>query len=150
MAKVIYDPDAGISLSLRNLIANIASRSAGCQYCVAHTASNAHRSSVDDEKIAAVWEFEQSPLFSDAERAALRFAVCASTIPNGVEDSHYEELRKHYSEAEIVEILATVAYFGFLNRWNDSMATPLEEIPGSFAEATLVDGSWEAGKHKRD
>ncbi len=149
LAKAVYDPEAEISLSLRNLIANIASRAAGCQYCVAHTASNAHRSSIEDQKIAKVWEYERNPLFSEAERAALEFARCAASVPNAVEDSHFEALRKHYNETEIVEILATVAYFGFLNRWNDTMATPLEEIPTSFAQSTLTDGTWEAGKHKR-
>lgn len=149
LAKAVYDPQGGISLNLRNLIANIASRAAGCQYCVAHTASNAHRSSIEDQKIAKVWEYARNPLFNDAERAALEFARCAASAPNAVEDSHFAELRKHYSETQIVEILATVAYFGFLNRWNDSMATPLEEIPTAFAESTLNDGTWEAGKHAR-
>ncbi len=148
LAKEVYDPDAGISISLRNLIANMASRSAGCQYCVAHTASNAHRSSVEDQKIAKAWEYETSPLFSDAERAVLRFAQCAAAVPNMADEEVFADLREHYSEEEIVEIMATVAYFGFLNRWNDTMATSLEDIPTNFAENTLNDGTWEAGKHK--
>ena len=46
---------------------------------------------------------------------------------------HFEELRRHWDDGEIVEILAVVSLFGFLNRWNDSMATELEEIPAAFA-----------------
>lgn len=148
MAKAVYDPNASISLPLRNLIANIASRAAGCQYCVAHTASNAGRSDIEEEKIAKVWEYERNPLFTDAERAALRFAQAAASVPNTVDQSDFDELSKYYTEKEVVEILAMVAYFGFLNRWNDTMATTLEDIPGGYAERTLTDGTWEAGKHK--
>ncbi len=102
---------------------------------------------MDDAKIAAIWEYETSPLFSDAERAAMRFAQCAATVPNGATDAEFTEMHKHYSEAEIVEILYVVCYFGFLNRWNDSCATALEQEPTEFAQAKLGGSGWQAGKH---
>jgi uncharacterized peroxidase-related enzyme len=147
MGRAANDPDASTSPQLRNLVAYIASYAAGCQYCQAHTASNASRSRVEDRKIAAIWEYETSPLFSDAERAALRFAQCAASVPNGATDAEFAEMRKYYSEAEIVEILYVVCYFGFLNRWNDTCATRLEEDPARFAAATLGGSGWQAGKH---
>src|SRR3989304_2052196 len=91
----------------------------------------------DEAKIAQIWDFESSELYTDAERAALRFARDASVVPNEVTPGHFEELRRHWDEGEIVEILAVIGLFGFLNRWNDSMATDLEEIPGAFAGRTL-------------
>ena len=102
---------------------------------------------VPDEKIAAIWEFESSPLYDAAERAALRFARDASLVPNTVTPAHFEELRRHWDDGQIVELLSVVALFGFLNRWNDTMATDLEEIPAAFASATLGP-SWEPGKHR--
>src|SRR5712691_2414395 len=96
---------------------------------------------VPEEKIAAVWDFERSPLYSDAERAALRFARDASVVPNEVSPDHFEELRRHWDEGQIVEILAVIGLFGFLNRWNDSMATDLEETPMEIASRTLA-GGW--------
>jgi uncharacterized peroxidase-related enzyme len=131
---------------LKPLIGMIASRAAGCRYCQAHEAVDAQMRGVDEQKIAAIWEFETSPLFTDAERAALRFARDASVLPNGVTREHFDELREHWDEGEIVEILAVISIFGFLNRWNDSMATELEETPGSFATETLG-SSWAPGKH---
>ena len=126
-----------VPAGLKPLIGMIASRAAGCRYCQAHEAVDAQMRGVDERKIAAVWDFDSSPLFTDGERAALRFARDASVVPNAVTSAHFMELRKHWDEGEIVEILAVISIFGFLNRWNDSMATELEEIPTSFAMGTL-------------
>src|SRR5438128_1746342 len=70
-----------VPVGLKPLIAIVASKAAGCQYCQAHEAVDAMMRGVPDEKIAAVWDFERSPLYSDAERAALRFARDASVVP---------------------------------------------------------------------
>jgi alkylhydroperoxidase family enzyme len=102
---------------------------------------------VDEAKIEAIWDFERSPLYDEGERAALRFARDASVVPNEVMPAHFEELRRHWDEGEIVEILAVVGLFGFLNRWNDSMATDLEEIPAELAGRTIGLHGWEPGKH---
>jgi hypothetical protein len=101
----------------------VASTAAGCRYCQAHETVDAKMRGVDEEKIAEIWDFERSPRYSDAERAALRFARDASVVPNAVTPEHFEDLRRHWDDGEIVEILAVVGLFGFLNRWNDSMAT---------------------------
>jgi len=149
LAKAVYSVSDGVPLPLRNLIANVASRAAGCQYCVAHTASNARQtaSDVEGQKLANVWEFQTSTLFDGRERAALSFAAAAASVPNMVDDSHFVEMRKHFSETEIVEILALISYFGFLNRWNDSMATELEPEPIGVAEEFMTAGGWTVGKH---
>ncbi len=61
---------------------------------------------------------------------------------------HFDELRRYWDEGQIVEILAVVGIFGFLNRWNDTMATSLEEIPAELAAARLASHGWEPGKHR--
>ena len=88
-----------------------------------------------------------SPLFDPAERVALRFALAVSQVPNGVTDELFEELRQNWDDGQIVEILATVCYVGFLNRWNDSLATTLEDVPMQAAQAHLAATRWTAGKH---
>lgn len=100
-----------------------------------------------DKKIAEVWSFEDSDLFSDAERAALRLAVNASIIPNQASQEDFEQLAIYFDEGEIVEIVASIALFGYLNRWNDTMATDLEEYPAGIAERTIGEIGWQAGKH---
>ena len=137
-----------VPVGLKPLIAIVASKAAGCRYCQAHEAVDAQMRGVPDEKIAAIWDFERSSLFSDAERAALRFARDASVVPNEVTPTHFEDLRKHWDDGEIVEMLAVVGLFGFLNRWNDSMATDLEDVPMGFASRTLGDGWGGPGKHR--
>ena len=56
-------------------------------------------------------------------------------------------MKRHWSEGEIVEIAAVVALFGFMNRWNDTMATPLEEEPIEVGERVLAKSGWSPGKH---
>lgn len=147
LGEMIYDSNARVSRGLRYLVGHVASRAAGCMYCSAHTASNASRFGVTDEKLAAVWDFETSPLFDEAERAALRFAQNAAVVPNAVRDKDVAELSRHYDTEEMIEILAVIGWFGFLNRWNDTLATTLEDTPRAVAERTIADSGWEAGKH---
>jgi len=72
--------------------------------------------------------------------------MAAGSVPNQVTQEHHVALNKYYTEEQVVEIVATVAIFGFLNRWNDSMATQLEEKPLAFARQHLSE-NWEPGKH---
>jgi alkylhydroperoxidase family enzyme len=104
---------------------------------------------VDEARLAALWDFRSSPLFSAKERIALEFALAAAAQPNAVTDELFAELRRHWSEEEIVEILGVVAMFGFLNRWNDSMATPLEPVAAAIGDEILSSRGWTAGKHRR-
>lgn len=111
---------------LRNMVYQVASRSAGCVYCSTHTAALSPGMGTAAEKEAALWDWPTSPLFSDAERAALRVAQGAAQVPNAVTDEDFAELKKHYSDEQIVDIVAAISVFGFLNRFNDTMATDLE------------------------
>jgi uncharacterized peroxidase-related enzyme len=145
----IWEPGGEVDRGFKRLIAHVASRAAGCQYCMAHTASGALHFGIEEQKLAAVWEFRTSPLFSGAERVALDFAIAAASVPNGTTEEMFTTMRKHWSETQIVEIVAVVATFGFLNRWNDTMGTPLEEEPIGVAERFLASHGWTAGKHGR-
>jgi uncharacterized peroxidase-related enzyme len=131
---------------LKPLIAIVSSVAAGCRYCQAHEAVDAKMRGVPDEKISAIWDFERSPLYDDAERAVLRFARDASLVPNEVTPASFEGLRRYWDDGQIVEILAVVGLFGFLNRWNDSMATDLETVPLAFASRRFGE-RWDPGKH---
>jgi uncharacterized peroxidase-related enzyme len=149
LGQAVYDVEGGVlPMGLKSMVAELSSRSTGCLYCQAHFSTNMSRMDVTDQRIEALWEFRTSDLFTAAEKAAFEFAVAASAVPNAVTDDHFRELRRHYSEEQIVELLATIGYVGYLNRWNDSMATPLEDFPSRFAKARFGD-RWEKGKHDR-
>jgi uncharacterized peroxidase-related enzyme len=147
MTAAVWDPEGKVDRGFKRLIAHVASHAAGCQYCMPHTAGGALHFGVEDQKLAAVWEYQTSPLYSAAERTTLDFAIAAASVPNAVTDAMFVELRKHWSEEQIVEIVGVIALFGFLNRWNDTMATPLEDEPIEVGEKYLASGGWEIGKH---
>ncbi len=144
---VLYD--GTVDEELKMLVSLIASQAAGCRYCQAHMANLSKIYKASEEKISKVWEFEESEVFSDAERAALRLAYAGALAPGEATQEHFDELYKYFDEGQVVEIVASVALFGFLNRWNDTMATELEELPAQVA-GEVIGGTfgWEAGKHK--
>jgi len=146
----VMDPAGEVDLGLRRLIGHLASKAGGCLYCQAHTLLGAKNFGVSEAKLAAVWTYADSPLYTPAERAALDFALAAGSQPNAVTDENFAQLQMHWSDSQIVEILGVVAMFGFLNRWNDSMATPLEPVPDAVAARAADDAgapAWSAGKH---
>ena len=144
----VFDPDNIVPAGLLALVGNIASQAAGCLYCVAHTANNAGMRGIEADKVAALWEYETSPLFDEGERAALKFSQAAASVPNMVTDEDTEAVKKYFGEDGVVEIIAVVSFYGFLNRWNDSLATELEEIAFDKASQTLAETNWDAGKHR--
>lgn len=140
-----------VGSELKRLVGHVASHVAGCRYCEAHTIRAAARfgaaEGADPARLAAVWSFRTSDLFTPAERAALEFAAAAASTPGAVTPGIGAELRRHWDDGEIVEIAAVVALFGFLNRWNDAMATKLETAARADGERWLWSRGWSPGKH---
>jgi uncharacterized peroxidase-related enzyme len=133
LVHTIYGPGT-VDEGLKRLIAEATSQASGCRYCTAHTAHGAAQAEVPVEKIAAVWHADDSPLFTAAERAALRVARGAAQTPNAVSDADFESLKVHFTDRQIIEIVAMISLFGFLNRWNSTLATDLEQVPRQFSE----------------
>ncbi len=144
---VLYE--GSVNEELKMLVSLVASQAAGCRYCQAHMANLSRIYKASEEKIARVWEFETADCFTPAERAALRLAYKGSLAPSQATAEEFAAAYEHFDEAEVVEIVASIALFGFLNRWNDTMATELEELPAQVAGETLADSTgWEVGKHR--
>lgn len=133
---------------LIQMIGSMASAGSGCRYCQAHTVAHAEHLGVAADKLGALWSFETSPLYSEAERTALRLALHSGQHPNAVTDADFEACRLHWSDEQITELVAVCAVFGFLNRWNDTMATTLEDVPRAAAERVLAPQGWDVGKHR--
>ncbi len=141
------DPDTEVDPQLLQLAAFSASLAAGCRYCQSHTAHSLTRMSVPKEKIDDILVCDTSPHFSDAERAVVDLAMASARVPNEAAAHHFDTLRRHFSDAQIAQIVAIIAVFGFLNRWNDTVATELESRPRSHAETALERLHWDIGKH---
>lgn len=127
-----------VPLELKWLVAHVTSLVAGCRYCSAHSGFFANElAAIDPAKIETVWNFESSPAFDEAERAALRVAADAGVTPNATTDEDFASLRAHFDDHSVAEIVAVIALFGFFNRWNDTVGTDVEEYPGAFEREHL-------------
>ncbi len=132
LVNAIYKPGA-LSIELKKMIALMSSSAAGCQYCQAHNTHGALETGIAAEKLESIWSYPDSELFSAAERVALDVARAASISPNEVTDEMFELLREHFNEEQIIELVAVVSLFGFLNRWNSTFKTEIEAVPAASA-----------------
>lgn len=148
MNKAVMENQGQVTSALKRMIAYISSNVAGCRYCQAHAIRAAERYGAEKEKLENIWDYKIHPSFSEAEKTALDFAYAASTVPNSVTDDIAENLCKYWDEGEIVEITGVIALFGFLNRWNDSMGTEMENGAIESGEKWLNKSGWTTGKHQ--
>ena len=144
--KAVMDNAGSISSEFKRIIAYISSNTAGCRYCQAHTIRAAERYGGEKERLEQAWDFENSSLFSEAEKVALRFTIAASSVPVSTSQELEELLQHHWDETDILEIMSVIALFGYLNRWNDVMGTSLEKDAKDSAES-LLQNQWDIGKH---
>jgi uncharacterized peroxidase-related enzyme len=144
--KAVMMDDGEVSQGLKFMIAGVVSNAAGDAYCTAHNAENAaHIGGVAADKVEALLHFASSPLFTPAEKAALSLAEAAGRDPLTVTDAHFAALKPHFSEDGIAEILGVLGLLGWLNRWAQTLATPLEPKAMAFAEEHLAAAGWKAG-----
>ena len=148
MNKAVMENKGKVTSSLKRMIGYITSNVAGCRYCQAHTIVAAERYGAEIEKLQNIWEFKTHPAFSNEERVALDFALCSATSPNGVNDEIADNLRNYWDDGDIIEIMGVIALFGYLNRWNDSMGTPIEDGAIEPANRLLSKTKWQKGKHE--
>ncbi|MEN8777249.1 MAG: carboxymuconolactone decarboxylase family protein [Polaribacter sp.] len=145
--KAVMANQGRVTSALKRMIAWVSSNASGCRYCQAHAIRAAERYGAAQEQLDNIWEYKTHPAFSDAERAALDFSLAASVIPNDVNTKIKKELYKYWDEGEIVEMLGVISLFGYLNRWNDSMGTTLEEDAIDSGNQFLGKHGFEVGKH---
>ena len=143
----VMENHGALTSEFKRLIAFISSNTTGCRYCQAHTIRAAERYGASKERLDNIWNFEQSDCFSDQEKVALKFTREASKVPVATTKEMEEELKQHWSENDIIEIMSVIALFGYLNRWNDVMGTSLEEDAVESANQYLKDKGWDIGKH---
>ncbi|WP_341250429.1 carboxymuconolactone decarboxylase family protein [Euzebya pacifica] len=147
LAAAMREAVDDLPTGLANLVHLVASQAAGCTYCQAHGAVTTVAHGVPEAKLADVWSFETSTWFSEAERAALRLAAAAALSPSEATDAHFADLRRHYDDEQVVRIVGVIAISGFMNRWNATVATTLEDTPKAATEARLGGSGWQLGVH---
>ncbi len=145
--KAVMANEGRVTSALKRMIAWVSSNATGCRYCQAHAIRAAERYGAKQAQLDNIWEYRTHEAFSDAERAALDFALAASQVPNTVNATIKRQLHKYWGAGEIVEMLGVISLFGYLNRWNDSMGTSIEEGAVESAEQYLGKYGWQKGKH---
>lgn len=146
LADLVYS-DRTISSQFKYELFTMASLASGCRHCQSHGAYHLSLSGTETERIQAIWLYETSELFTDAERAALDLMRAAAQSPNGAGPEHFAELRKHYTNEQIVEIMGVNCLAAWLNRWNDTIATVTDQESVDWATENLSEVGWDAGKH---
>jgi uncharacterized peroxidase-related enzyme len=147
--QAVMENHGQVTSALKRLIATLSSFTAGCQYCQAHGIRAAERYGASEDQLHHIWAYKTHPAFSEAERAALDFAVAASSVPNAVDETISARLRHYWDDGDIVEITGVIALFGFLNRWNDTMGTTIESGAVESGDKFLSAHGWTGGKHLR-
>jgi uncharacterized peroxidase-related enzyme len=104
----------------------VVSKLNACTYCVAHHTPRLVEQGLDAETVALILE-PDCPGLDDVDRLVRDYAVQVTTKPQSMGDAIFEQLRRHFSEEQIVELTLRTALCGFFNRFNDAMQIGMED-----------------------
>jgi AhpD family alkylhydroperoxidase len=124
-----YVHNCGLEQSLLELMKMRASQINGCAYCLDMHSKDARAGGETEQRLYALNAWQETPFFTDRERAALEWTEALTLIStNHVPDELYERVRKHFSEAEMVNLsMAVVA----INGWN-RLSISFRAVPGTY------------------
>lgn len=97
----------------------------------------ARRQGWSDEQIRDLANFEQRSDFTEKEKAALRLAERVTRDAHSVDDQLWAELRRHFDEGEIIELLSAIGLFNYFNRFNDALQMEPTASAPSAGEGSL-------------
>ncbi len=83
---------------------------------------------ISDEKILALEEYATSPLYDEAERAALEYADAITLSDRDVTDDLFTRVRRHFDDDEIVELTAAIAWENFSSKFNRALRVPSQNL----------------------
>ena len=125
-----YVRGCGLDNALLELVRMRASQINGCAYCIDMHSKDARASGETEQRLYALSAWRDAPFFDEREQAALAWTEAVTSIADApVPEQLYDDLRRHYSEKEIVDLtLAVIA----INSWNRLAATFRSPAPGSY------------------
>ena len=116
----------GISNRVKELAAIKVSKLNGSEYDVTHNTAAGRAAGLNEEDLAALDNGEHAR-FSTIEQEVLALAEKMTRSPQAVSDSDIESLKKHFSDAQVVELVYTIGVYNFTNRLNLALGIELEE-----------------------
>ena len=111
---------------LRSLVQVRISQINWCAFCVDLNSAAALERHGAPEKLAALQDYEASTLFSEGERAALAYAEAMTHSNRRVDDALFARLRRRFSEQEIVELTALIAFQNLSSKFNAAFGVPAQ------------------------
>lgn len=154
--------DRALTLPMKWQIFFVNQLATGCGHCQVHGGYGIYNAIKDEyprgrmpadvlpdviEKIHALFDFERSDLFTDAEKAAFRIARDAGPLPTRTTAAHIEELRRYYSDREIQEIISLLVTGGWLSTAMQSQLTVTDRLSMVWALRNLTPVGWIPGVH---
>lgn len=106
---------------LRSLITVRVSQINGCHFCVDLNSFIVLRRGLDQTKLAALTEYETSPLFSEREKAALAYADAVTDSNRRASPDHFARLRRHFDDDAIIELTALIAFQNLSSKFNAAL-----------------------------
>jgi AhpD family alkylhydroperoxidase len=126
-----YSKNSGLGAALIELINMRVSQINGCAFCLAMHSADARKNGESEARLHLLPAWRETPLYSERERAALAWAEALTHIgPEAAPDSLYDEVRRHFSEEEMVKLSLAVSV---INSWNRLMIG--FRVPPQVAEA---------------
>ncbi len=119
--KAFFQAKTKLDPIIRSLAIHYVSELNQCAWCIDFGRAKASKQGLDLEKLAALHNYADDTRFSAAERAALSYAEATTKTGIPVTDEHVKELKKYFSDREIVELVVAVAAISFDNRINISL-----------------------------
>ena len=127
-----YLQQSGLDESLQNLIKLRVSQVNGCAYCIDMHWKDLRAAGESEQRLYGLDAWEESPYYSDRERAALAWAEAVTNIQDGhVPDSVFEQVKKFFNDEEIADLTLAVTA---INSWN-RLSIAARTVPGTYQPA---------------
>lgn len=124
-----YSKHCGLEPSLLELIKIRASQLNHCAYCLDMHTKDARLLGESEQRLYCLSVWRETPFYSERERAALALTEAVTLLPNGpITDELYEEVRRHFSEVEAVNLVMNIIT---INGWN-RLSVTFQTVPGSY------------------
>ncbi|HZQ75618.1 MAG TPA: hypothetical protein VFB08_22110 [Burkholderiales bacterium] len=132
-SNIMRDPSSTLDQLLKRKLAAVACKTNGCAYCTAHSCNMLMREKGSSEG----WGLSQNELLdildddykpaNPMEAACFEYVRAASSAPDAVPQKVLDELKKHLTPPQIVELACVVGFWKFYNTVHDSLHIPVEE-----------------------
>lgn len=124
-----YVRRSGLGHPLLDLVKTRASQINGCAYCIDMHTKEARAAGETEQRLYALDAWRETPFYTDRERAALAWTEAVTLIHQGhAPDAAYEEVRKHFTDEELVNLTLAIVT---INGWN-RLAISFRSVPGSY------------------